>query len=38
MTTSVGRRIPPQRLINLVNPVVRAVLESPLHWTLDAAS
>ena len=37
MTTAVGRSIPPQRLINLVNPVVRAVLQSPLHRTLDSA-
>ena len=37
MTTVVGRSIPPQRLINLVNPLVRAVLQSPLHGTLDSA-
>ena len=37
MTTAVGRSVPPQRLINLVNPVVRAVLRSPLHKTLDSA-
>lgn len=34
-TTTVGRRIPPQRLINLVNPLVRAALTSPLHAALD---
>lgn len=37
MTTAVGRSVPPQRLINLVNPLVRAVLQSPLHRTLDSA-
>ncbi len=37
MTTAVGRSIPPQRLINLVNPVVRALLRSPLHNMLDGA-
>jgi hypothetical protein len=37
MTTAVGRSIPPQRLITLVNPVVRAELQSPLHRTLDSA-
>lgn len=37
MTTAIGRSIPPQRLINLVNPIVRAVLQSPLHRMLDGA-
>jgi hypothetical protein len=35
MTTAVGRSIPPQRLINLMNPLVRSVLQSPLHGELD---
>ena len=37
MTTAVSRSIPPQRLINLVNPVVRVVLQSPLHGAVDNA-
>ncbi len=37
MTTAVGRSIPPQRLINLMNPLVRIVLQSPLHGALDSA-
>ena len=37
MTTTISRRIPPQRLINLINPLVRALLQSPLHATLDGA-
>lgn len=37
MTTTVTRRIPPQRLINLLNPAMRAVLGSPLHGPLDGA-
>jgi hypothetical protein len=37
MTTAVSRAVPPQRLINLMNPVVRAVLRSPLHRFFDNA-
>lgn len=37
MTTAVSRSIPPQRLVNLMNPVVRAVLQSPLHTAVDDA-
>ena len=37
MTAAVSRRIPPQPLINLLNPVVRAVLRSPLHPAVDGA-
>jgi hypothetical protein len=36
-TTAVGRSIPPQRLINVVNPLVRSVLQSPLHKAMDSA-
>ena len=35
--TDLSRNIPPQRLINLGNPAVRALLESPLHGVLDRA-
>jgi F420H(2)-dependent quinone reductase len=35
MTTTVTRTVPPQRLVNLVNPIVRAALTSPLHRALD---
>jgi hypothetical protein len=37
MTAAIGRNIPPQRLITMVNPIVRAVLQSPLHRLLDGA-
>jgi hypothetical protein len=37
MTTAVHRSTPPQRIINALNPVVRAVLRSPLHHTVDRA-
>lgn len=37
MTTAITHRIPPQRLINFFNPVVRAALESPLHAMVDGA-
>ncbi len=37
MTTALSRRVPPQRLIDLVNPGVRALLSSPLHRPLDPA-
>jgi hypothetical protein len=32
------RRVPPQRLMNLVNPAVRAVAESPAHALLDRST
>jgi hypothetical protein len=35
MTTAVSRSIPPQRLVNGINPVVRALLRSPLHVAVD---
>ena len=35
MTTMISRRIPPQRLVTLVNPLVRAMAGSPLHVLLD---
>lgn len=37
MTTTLGRRVPPQRLVSLMNPLVRAVLRSPLHRAVDSA-
>jgi hypothetical protein len=37
MTTAVSRSTPPQRLINLMNPLVRAILRSPLHAAADNA-
>jgi hypothetical protein len=37
MTTAITRRIPPQRLVNGVNPVVRALLRSPLHAAADGS-
>jgi hypothetical protein len=37
MTTTLRRRIPPRRLVNLMNPLVRALLRSPLHRTVDDA-
>ncbi|GAB1639921.1 nitroreductase/quinone reductase family protein [Krasilnikovia sp. MM14-A1259] len=37
MPTTIGRRLPPQRLINLINPAVRATLRSPLHRAVDGA-
>jgi F420H(2)-dependent quinone reductase len=37
MTAAVSRRIPPQPLIDLLNPLVRGVLQSPLHAALDGA-
>jgi F420H(2)-dependent quinone reductase len=37
-TTSVGRRVPPQRLVTLANPLVRLAMRTPLlHRLLDAA-
>lgn len=35
MSTTITRKVPPQRLINMINPVVRRILVSPLHATLD---
>ena len=37
MTTAVSRRIPPQRLVTLFNPVVRGLVGSPLHGVVDGA-
>jgi hypothetical protein len=37
MSTAVSRSIPAQRLVNLVNPGVRALLRSPLHAVVDKA-
>jgi hypothetical protein len=33
----IGRTIPPQRLVTAFNPVVRAVLRSPLHTAFDTS-
>jgi hypothetical protein len=35
MTAVVTRSTPPQRLVTAMNPVVRAVLRSPLHGAVD---
>jgi hypothetical protein len=35
MTDVITRTIPPQRLVNGVNPAVRAFLRSPLHGAVD---
>jgi hypothetical protein len=35
-STTLSRRLPPQRLITLVNPLIRGVLASPLHAAVDA--
>jgi hypothetical protein len=35
-STTVSRTIPPQRLITLVNPLVRGLLTSPLHGAVDS--
>jgi hypothetical protein len=35
MTVAVSRKVPPQRLITLMNPIVRALLRSPLHRFVD---
>jgi F420H(2)-dependent quinone reductase len=35
--STVSRKIPPQRLITLVNPLVRGLLASPLHSAVDSA-
>jgi F420H(2)-dependent quinone reductase len=37
MTTAISRSIPPQHLVNLMNPLVRALLRSPLHAAMDRA-
>jgi hypothetical protein len=37
MSTLVTRNVPPQRLITMINPVVRGILGSPLHPMLDKA-
>jgi len=37
MTSAITHNVPPQRLINLVNPLVRLALRSPLHVVLDPA-
>jgi hypothetical protein len=37
LMADLSRTIPPQGLINLANPVVRAVLKSRLHGALDGA-
>jgi hypothetical protein len=37
MSTVVSRNVPPQRLINMINPVVRGILGSPLHPLRDKA-
>jgi hypothetical protein len=35
MTATIHRKIPPQRLITAMNPLVRFALRSPLHRLLD---
>jgi hypothetical protein len=37
MTIAISRRVPPQRLITFLNPLVRAVIRSPLHTVTDNA-
>jgi hypothetical protein len=37
MSTAVSRRIPPQWIINAVNPLVRAMARSRLHPMMDDA-
>ncbi len=37
MTRTITHNPPPQVLINLVNPLVRFALSSPLHGVLDSA-
>jgi hypothetical protein len=36
MTIAISRSIPPQRLITFLNPLVRAVIRSPLHTVTDS--
>jgi hypothetical protein len=37
MTAVISRSIPPQRLITMINPMVRGLLSSPLHKAMDSA-
>jgi len=37
MAVAIARHTPPQRLINLVNPLVRGLIHSPLHRAVDDA-
>ncbi len=37
MTSVITHHVPPQRLVDLVNPLVRFALSSPLHAVLDPA-
>ena len=37
MSTAVSRRIPPQWIINAINPLVRAMARSRLHPMMDDA-
>ena len=37
MTDTITHNVPPRRLINVVNPLVRLALRSPLHVVLDPA-
>ncbi|GAA4551150.1 nitroreductase/quinone reductase family protein [Pseudonocardia xishanensis] len=37
MSTTLTRTVPPQPMVDLVNPLVRGVLRSPLHGALDSA-
>jgi hypothetical protein len=38
MTTTITRHVPPQRFVDMINPLVRAALRSPLHRPLDSAA
>ncbi|HEY5879332.1 MAG TPA: hypothetical protein VIU11_10490 [Nakamurella sp.] len=38
MTATIHRKVPPQRLITAMNPLVRVALRSPLHRLLDDAA
>jgi len=38
MTATIHRKVPPQRLITAMNPLVRVALHSPLHRLLDDAA
>lgn len=37
MTSAVERRVPPETLIRMSNPVLRVLLTSPLHGVLDSS-
>jgi len=37
MAVAIARHTPLQRLINLVNPLVRGLIHSPLHGAVDDA-